>query len=62
MDDFMQGYMDAGNPDAPSPSANRSHSYRHSFAVRRAEMVGKPINAAISRERAAIALAKDFTA
>ena len=36
-----EGYRDGRNPDAPLPSANRSHSYRHSFAVGRAELESK---------------------
>lgn len=59
MDEFMLGYLDASDPDAPEPSSNRSHSYRHSFSVRRAEMAGKPIPAQISRENARIAEEKD---
>lgn len=58
-EEFMQGYFDASDVDAPEPSANRSHCYRHSFAVRRAEMAGKPIPAAISRANAAEAERED---
>lgn len=36
--EFMAGYMDGRNLDAPEPSANRSHCYRHSFAIGRAEV------------------------
>jgi len=48
-DDFVEGYMDGGDPNAPEPSANRSEAYRHSFAVRRAEKAGRPIPASVSR-------------
>jgi hypothetical protein len=39
--EMVEGYMDGYNPDAPEPSANRSYSYRHGFAVARAERHGK---------------------
>lgn len=32
--------MDGYDLNAPEPSANRSHSYRHGFAVGRAEKMG----------------------
>ena len=51
--EFVEGYRDGRDPNAPEPSANRSHAYRHSFAVGRAELAKKPIPAAVSRERAA---------
>ena len=51
--EFAAGYSDGRDPDAPEPSANRSAPYRHSFAVRRAEMAGRPIRADISRAAAA---------
>ena len=31
-DDMMQGFRDGYDLDAPEPSQNRSHSYRHGFA------------------------------
>jgi hypothetical protein len=31
-DEMMQGFMDGYDRDAPEPSENRSHSYRHGFA------------------------------
>jgi hypothetical protein len=37
-EDFVAGYMEGGDPDAPEPSANRSPAYVHSFRVRRAEV------------------------
>lgn len=48
-DEFVEGYRDGRNPDSPEPSANRSHSYRHSFAVGRAELKGNPIRAETAR-------------
>lgn len=57
--EFAEGYSDGRGPDAPEPSANRSHAYRHSFAVGRAELAGKPIHAATSRTAAMIAELKD---
>lgn len=42
-DEMVQGYMDGYDLDAPEPSENRSHSYRHGFLVGRSEKVrGKP--------------------
>lgn len=35
IDDMVDGYRDAGDPDAPDPGPNRSESYRHGFANRR---------------------------
>jgi hypothetical protein len=58
-DEFVAGYLDGRNPDEPEPSANRSHSYRHSFAVGRAEIANKPIPAQAAREAAEIAANKD---
>lgn len=57
--EFLAGYIDGGDLDAPEPSGNRSHSYRHSFAVRRAEKAGMPILAAVSRLNALVAEWKD---
>lgn len=36
-DDMIEGYKDGRDLDAPEPSANRSRSYRHGFAVGRSE-------------------------
>lgn len=36
--EFMDGYRDGRNLSVPEPSSNRSHCYRHSFAIGRAEM------------------------
>ena len=60
--DFMEGYLDGGDLEAPEPSANRSHAYRHSFAVRRAEVMKRPIPAETSRKAAVVALIKDMGA
>lgn len=42
-DEFVHGYMDGRDPISPEPSANRSHRYRHSFAIGRAEIEGRVI-------------------
>jgi hypothetical protein len=59
-DDFVEGYLDGRNPVCPEPSGNRSECYRHSFAVGRAELAGRPIPASMSRLHAANAEAKDL--
>jgi len=61
-EEFIEGYFDGRDPDCPEPRDNRSHCYRHSFAVGRAELAGAPIPAALSRQRAAEAEAKDRAA
>ena len=53
--EFQEGYRDGRDPDAPEPSANRSHAYRHSFAVGRAELAKRPIAVAVARVEAALA-------
>lgn len=58
-DEFAAGYRDGRDPNSPEPSNNRSHSYRHSFAVGRAEIEGKPIPAGTSRHSADEAEMKD---
>jgi hypothetical protein len=58
-DEFVAGYRDGRDPASPEPNGNRSHSYRHSFAVGRAERAGKPIDAATSRNAADVAALKD---
>ncbi|MGU3316307.1 hypothetical protein ACLBWH_12220 [Sphingomonas sp. M6A6_1c] len=58
-EEFRAGYADGRDPDSPAPSANRSHAYRHSFAVGRAERANAPIPAARSRYAAAAAVQKD---
>ena len=51
-EDHWHGYIDGKDIDAPWPSGNRSAEYRHSFEVGRAEAMGSPIPAAVSREKA----------
>lgn len=58
-DEFVEGYLDGRDVDAPEPSSNRSHSYRHSFMVGRAEVAGKPIPAHVSRLDAFVAKWRD---
>lgn len=60
--EFVDGYRDGRDPDAPEPTANRSHAYRHSFAVGRAELADKPMSASRSRKAATVAKLKDETA
>jgi len=60
--EFLDGYCDGRDPTCPEPSDNRSHCYRHSFAVGRAEIEGRPIPAAVAREHAREAEAKDAAA
>ena len=38
--EMVEGYRDGYDLNAPEPSANRSNSYRHGFAVGRAEKNG----------------------
>lgn len=40
--EMVQGYMDGWDLDAPEPSENRSHSYRHGFANARDDRRGNP--------------------
>jgi len=57
--EFADGYFDGRNTDTPEPSGNRSRAYQHSWGVGRAERLGHPIPAAISRAAAAIIEAED---
>lgn len=50
--EYVDGYSDGLSLDNPWPSDNRSEFYKHSFQVGRAELLGKPIPAYISRKRA----------
>lgn len=43
--DMVAGYLDGRDKNAPEPSANRSHSYRHGFMVGRCEIEGRPVGA-----------------
>ena len=52
-DEFIAGYRDGRDLESPEPSANRTHCYRHSWAVGRAEVMGGPIPAQRARELAA---------
>ena len=40
--EMIEGFKDGYDLDAPEPSANRSHSYRHGFANGRDDRRGKP--------------------
>jgi hypothetical protein len=39
--DMKEGYMDGFDLNSPTPSTNRSRSYRHGFMVGRADKTGK---------------------
>jgi hypothetical protein len=41
--EMIEGYKDGYDLNAPEPSANRSHSYRHSFQIGRAEKMKLPL-------------------
>ncbi|MDE2100299.1 MAG: hypothetical protein KGL39_23815 [Patescibacteria group bacterium] len=51
--DMIEGYMDGYDLTAPDPSANRSHSYRHSFWIGRQEKLKLPLPAYRELERRA---------
>lgn len=55
-----QGYLDGGDPDNPEPSANRSNSYRHGFAVARSDRAGKPAFGSAGRARELSAIAEQM--
>lgn len=58
--EFVEGYRDGRDPNAPEPSANRSHAYRHSFEVGRAEIeTGNPLYLSVDGARRAAAAARD---
>jgi hypothetical protein len=61
-EEMVNGYLDGRDPTSPEPSANRSWSYRHSFAVGRAEIEKLPILASVSRRSATAAEIKDASA
>lgn len=61
-DEFTLGYRDGRDPSAPEPSSNRSNAYQHSFAVGRAEIMGQPIPAHVSRVSATEAERRDAMA
>ena len=55
-EDMIEGYMDGYELDAPEPSANRSHSYRHGFSVARAEKTShEPLASYWELEKRAVA-------
>jgi hypothetical protein len=61
--EIVEGYRDGLNPDSPEPSANRSHSYRHSFANGRDDRRRDPrTTAAILRQMAVATERKDTIA
>jgi hypothetical protein len=43
--DMIDGYMDGRDADSPPPSGNRSHSYKHGWAVGRSELDGRSLGA-----------------
>lgn len=57
----IEGYRDGCDMDSPEPSANRSASYRHGFAVARADRAGRPAfgSAAAARHMASEAEQSD---
>lgn len=62
-DEMVQGYRDGLDPAAPEPSANRSHSYRHGFAMGRDDRHRNPSGtAAEMRELANAAMEADDNA
>lgn len=62
--EMLEGYQDGRDVANPEPSENRSHSYRHGFAVGRADRAKQPAfgNAANARRLADEAEQKDATA
>ena len=58
--EMIEGYSDGFDPNSPEPSANRSHSYRHSFIAGRMDRTGKVTHtAAQMREMADVAMTRD---
>ena len=51
MSDFVEGYLDGRDLDAPTPSDNRSDEYKHSFDVGRREKSGSVLPAQAYRQR-----------
>lgn len=59
-DEMLNGYLDGLDPNAPEPSSNRSHSYRHGFANGRDDLRKNPrAPAAVLRKMADEAERKD---
>jgi hypothetical protein len=59
-DEMTQGYRDGLNTDAPEPSDNRSHSYRHGFKMGRIDLNNTSQPVVISQIQARSAIAKDI--
>jgi hypothetical protein len=61
-DDMVQGFMDGYDLNAPAPSGNRSHSYRHGFANGRRDKGLLPLwgNIAQAREMAENCIVADM--
>jgi len=62
--EMVEGYSDGFDLNNPEPSANRSHSYRHGFAVGRADRNREPAfgSAENARRLAEVAEQKDALA
>lgn len=60
-DEIISGYLDGHDLNNPEPSDNRSHSYRHGFAVARHEKLhNEPLDCADAlREKADAAMDRD---
>ena len=56
---WVEGYRDGRDITTPHPGPNRDPRYVHSWRVGRAEVMGRPIPAAISRARAVEARVAD---
>jgi hypothetical protein len=41
-DEMVEGYLDGRDPDAPTPSDNRSRAYRHGFQSGRDDLARTP--------------------
>lgn len=57
--EYMFGYQDGRDSTCPEPSANRSWCYRHSFAIGRQELAGKPVLVQAARRSAELVRTKD---
>jgi len=60
-DEMIAGYSDGIKSDTPEPSSNRTHCYRHGFAVGRADRHHEPAfgGADQARQAAKTAIEKD---
>ena len=63
-EEMVSGYRDGRNLENPEPNDNRSHSYRHGFAVGRSDRAGQPAlgGYATAMRLADEAMAKDLVA